>query len=159
LHDMVLTDNVETAFDGANWALLVGSKPRGKGMERKDLIRDNGPIFTTQGKAINNRAASDVRVLVVGNPANTNCPIALNHAPDVPRERFTAMTRLDHNRAVNQVAKKAGVPVTAVKRVTIWGNHSSTQYPDLRHARIEGKPAPEVLSDDAWIRETFIPLV
>lgn len=159
LHDMVLTDNVETAFDGANWALLVGSKPRGKGMERKDLIRDNGPIFTTQGKAINNRAASDVRVLVVGNPANTNCLIAMNNAPDVPRERFTAMTRLDHNRAVNQVAKKAGVPVTAVKRVTIWGNHSSTQYPDLRHARIEGKPAPEVLSDDAWIRETFIPLV
>lgn len=159
LHGMVLTDDPNVAFDGANWALLVGSKPRGKGMERKDLIRDNGPIFTTQGKAINERAADDIRVLVVGNPANTNCLIAMNNAPDVPRERFTAMTRLDHNRAVSQIARKAGVPVASVKQVTIWGNHSTTQYPDVRHARIDGQPAPEVIDDQAWIREVFIPLV
>lgn len=159
LHGMVLTDDPNVAFDGANWALLVGSKPRGKGMERKDLIRDNGPIFTTQGKAINERAADDIRVLVVGNPANTNCLIAMNNAPDVPRERFTAMTRLDHNRAVSQIARKAGVPVASVKQVTIWGNHSTTQYPDVRHARIDGRPAPEVIDDQAWIREVFIPLV
>lgn len=159
LQDMVLTDDPNVAFSGSNWALLVGSKPRGKGMERKDLIRDNGPIFTTQGKAINQHAAEDVRILVVGNPANTNCLIAMNNAPDVPRERFTAMTRLDHNRAVNQVAKKAGVPVVAVRQVTIWGNHSATQYPDMRHATINGRPAPEVIDDESWIREVFIPLV
>ncbi|HBY93714.1 MAG TPA: malate dehydrogenase [Chloroflexi bacterium] len=159
LQDMVLTDDPSVAFTGTNWGLLVGSKPRSKGMERKDLIRDNGPIFTTQGKAINSHAADDVHILVVGNPANTNCLIALNNAPDVPRERFTAMTRLDHNRAVNQVARKAGVPVTDVKRVTIWGNHSNTQYPDVRHATINGRPAPEIIDDRAWIREVFIPLV
>ncbi|HYN89726.1 MAG TPA: malate dehydrogenase [Ardenticatenaceae bacterium] len=159
LADIVLTDDPNAAFDGCNWAFLVGSKPRGKGMERKDLIRDNGPIFTTQGRAINDRAADGVRVLVVGNPANTNCLIAMNNAPDVPRERFTAMTRLDHNRAIAQVARKAGARVSSIKQVTIWGNHSATQYPDLRHATIGGRPAEEVIGDDAWIRETFIPAV
>jgi malate dehydrogenase len=159
LDDMVLTDSAETAFDGVNWALLVGARPRGKGMERKDLLDANGAIFKPQGEAINRRAASDVRVLVVGNPANTNCLIAMSNAPDVPRERFTAMTRLDHNRAVSQLAKKAGVPVRDVKKVTIWGNHSNTQYPDAYHAEIGGKPAPDVIGDDAWIKETFVPTV
>jgi malate dehydrogenase len=159
LDDMVLTDSAETAFDGVNWALLVGARPRGKGMERKDLLDANGAIFKPQGEAINRRAASDVRVLVVGNPANTNCLIAMSNAPDVPRERFTAMTRLDHNRAVSQLAKKAGVPVRDVKKVTIWGNHSNTQYPDAYHAEIGGKPAPDVIGDDAWLKETFVPTV
>lgn len=159
LAGMVLTDDPNTAFDGANWALLVGARPRTKGMERKDLLSANGAIFTVQGKAINDRAASDVRVLVVGNPANTNAWIAMRSAPDVPPERFTAMTRLDHNRAVSQLAIKAGVPVTEVKKVTIWGNHSATQYPDAFHAEISGKPAPAVINDDAWIKETFIPTV
>ncbi|GIV68408.1 malate dehydrogenase [Caldilinea sp.] len=155
----VLTDDPNIAFDGANWALLVGARPRTKGMERKDLLSANGAIFTVQGKAINERAASDVRVLVVGNPANTNALIAMRSAPDVPAERFTAMTRLDHNRAVSQLAIKAGVPVTEVKKVTIWGNHSATQYPDAFHAEIGGKPAPAVINDDAWIKEVFIPTV
>lgn len=159
LAGMVLTDDPNTAFDGANWALLVGARPRTKGMERKDLLSANGAIFTVQGKAINDHAASDVRVLVVGNPANTNALIAMRSAPDVPPERFTAMTRLDHNRAVSQLAIKAGVPVTEVKKVTIWGNHSATQYPDAFHAEISGKPAPAVINDDAWIKETFIPTV
>ncbi|MCS6827557.1 MAG: malate dehydrogenase [Caldilinea sp.] len=159
LAGMVLTDEPTTAFDGANWALLVGARPRTKGMERKDLLSANGAIFTVQGKAINDRAASDVRVLVVGNPANTNALIAMRSAPDVPPERFTAMTRLDHNRAVSQLAIKAGVPVTEVKKVTIWGNHSATQYPDAFHAEINGKPAPAVINDDAWIKEVFIPTV
>jgi len=159
LAGMVLTDDPNTAFDGANWALLVGARPRTKGMERKDLLSANGAIFTVQGKAINDRAASDVRVLVVGNPANTNALIAMRSAPDVPPERFTAMTRLDHNRAVSQLAIKAGVPVTEVKKVTIWGNHSATQYPDAFHAEISGKPAPAVINDDTWIKETFIPTV
>lgn len=159
LQGMVLTDNAEQAFDGVNWALLIGARPRGKGMERKDLLEANGAIFKPQGEAINKRAASDVRVLVVGNPANTNCLIAMRNAPDVPRERFTAMTRLDHNRALTQLAQKANVPVTQVKKVTIWGNHSSTQYPDAYHAEIGGKPAAEVIGDDQWIRETFIPVV
>jgi malate dehydrogenase len=128
-------------------------------MERKDLLEANGAIFRPQGAAINKGAASDVRVLVVGNPANTNCLIAMRNAPDVPRERFTAMTRLDHNRAVSQLAQKANVPVTQVKKVTIWGNHSSTQYPDAYHAEISGRAAPEVIGDDTWIRETFIPKV
>lgn len=159
LQGMVLTDNAEQAFDGVNWALLIGARPRGKGMERKDLLEANGAIFKPQGEAINKRAASDVRVLVVGNPANTNCLIAMRNAPDVPRERFTAMTRLDHNRALTQLAQKANVPITQVKKVTIWGNHSSTQYPDAYHAEIGGKPAAEVIGDDQWIRETFIPVV
>lgn len=159
LQDMVLTDDADKAFDGANWALLVGARPRGKGMERKDLLSANGPIFVGQGQAINNSAASDIRVLVVGNPANTNCLIAMNNAPDVPNQRFTAMTRLDHNRATSQLAAKAGVPVTEVKKVSIWGNHSATQYPDAFHAEIGGQPAPQVIDDDQWIKETFIPTV
>ena len=159
LHDMVLTDDPSVAFDGASWAFLVGAKPRGKGMERKDLLLDNGPIFTTQGRAINERAASDIRVLLVGNPANTNCLIASSNAPDIPRERFAAMTRLDHNRSINQIARKTGVPVSAVKKVIVWGNHSSTQFPDIRHATINGKPAPGVIDDEAWVHETFLPLV
>jgi malate dehydrogenase len=159
LQGMVLTDSATQAFDGVNWALLIGARPRGKGMERKDLLEANGAIFKPQGEAINKGAADDVRVLVVGNPANTNCLIAMRNAPDVPRERFTAMTRLDHNRALTQLAQKAGVPVTEVKKVTIWGNHSSTQYPDAYHAEIGGKPASQVIGDDAWLRETFIPTV
>lgn len=159
LAGMVLSDDANTAFKDINWALLVGARPRSKGMERKDLLDANAAIFSVQGKALNNHAASDVRVLVVGNPANTNCLIAQRNAPDIPTERFTAMTRLDHNRAASQLAKKAGVPVTEVKKVTIWGNHSTTQYPDAYHAEIGGKPAAEVINDDAWIKQTFIPTV
>jgi malate dehydrogenase len=159
LADMVLTDDPNVAFAGTNWGLLVGARPRSKGMERKDLLSANGAIFTVQGKAINDNAAADVRVLVVGNPANTNAFIAMRSAPDVPAERFTAMTRLDHNRAISQLASKTGVPVTEVKHVTIWGNHSATQYPDAFHAEIGGKPAAAVIDDNAWIKETFIPTV
>jgi malate dehydrogenase len=159
LADMVLTDDPNRAFQDTNWGLLVGARPRSKGMERKDLLSANGAIFTVQGKAINDNAASDVRVLVVGNPANTNCLIAQRSAPDVPAERFTAMTRLDHNRAMFQLADKAHVPVTAVKKVTIWGNHSATQYPDAYHAEINGQNAAAVIDDDAWIKSTFIPNV
>jgi len=159
LADMILTDQATEAFKGANWALLVGARPRGKGMERADLLQLNAAIFVEQGKALNAVAAEDIRVVVVGNPANTNCLVAMHNAPDIPRERFTAMTRLDHNRAVSQLALKAGVNVSEVKRVTIWGNHSSTQYPDAYHALIAGRPAPEVINDDAWIKETFIPTV
>lgn len=159
LADMVLTDDPNRAFKDANWALLVGARPRSKGMERKDLLSANAAIFSVQGKAINANAASDIRVLVVGNPANTNCLIAMSNAPDVPAERFTAMTRLDHNRAVAQLARKAGVPVSAVQKVTIWGNHSATQYPDAHHALINGQPAPQVIGDDAWLKETFVPTV
>ena len=159
LDDLVLTDSADTAFDGVNWALLVGARPRGKGMERKDLLGANGQIFKPQGQAINKNAASDVRVLVVGNPANTNCLIAMSNAPDVPRARFTAMTRLDHNRARFQLANKAGVHVTDVTNVSIWGNHSATQYPDAYHAAIKGMPAAEVIDDDAWIKNEFIPRV
>ncbi len=159
LAGMVLSDDANTAFKDINWALLVGARPRSKGMERKDLLDANGAIFSVQGKALNRGAASDIRVLVVGNPANTNCLIAQRNAPDIPAERFTAMTRLDHNRAVSQLAQKANVPVTAVKKVTIWGNHSATQYPDAYHAEIEGKPAAQVINDDAWIKETFIATV
>jgi malate dehydrogenase len=159
LRDLVLTDDPNRAFAGTNWALLVGARPRSKGMERKDLLSANGTIFTVQGKAINDNAADDVRVLVVGNPANTNALIAMRSAPDVPAERFTAMTRLDHNRARYQLADKAGVPVTAVKKVTIWGNHSATQYPDAYHAEINGQPAASVIDDDAWIKGSFIPAV
>ncbi|MEX1019282.1 MAG: malate dehydrogenase [Litorilinea sp.] len=159
LTDMVLTDDANTAFADVNWAMLVGARPRSAGMERKDLLDANGAIFGPQGAAINRHAAQDVRVLVVGNPANTNCLIAMHNAPDVPATRFTAMTRLDHNRAMTQLAGKAGTPITAVKKVTIWGNHSATQYPDAYHAEINGTPAAQVINDDAWLRETFIPTV
>lgn len=159
LKDMVLSDDAGVAFDGANWALLIGARPRSKGMERSDLLEANGAIFRPQGAALNARAAADIRVVVVGNPANTNALIAMRNAPDIPQGRFSAMTRLDHNRAVFQLANKAAVPVTDVKHVTIWGNHSSTQYPDAYHALIAGAPAAAVIDDDAWIRETFIPTV
>jgi malate dehydrogenase len=159
LADLVLTDDANVAFNNVNWGLLVGARPRTKGMERKDLLSANGAIFTVQGKAINDHAASDVRVLVVGNPANTNAMIAMRSAPDVPAARFTAMTRLDHNRAMSQLAGKAEVPITAIKKVTIWGNHSATQYPDAYHAEINGEPAAKVIDDDAWIKESFIPTV
>jgi malate dehydrogenase len=153
-----ITDDVNVAFDGANVALLVGARPRTKGMERGDLLEANGGIFAPQGKAINDNAADDVRVLVVGNPANTNALIARSAARDVPAERFTAMTRLDHNRAVGQLAKKLSVPVTEIAKLTIWGNHSATQYPDVFHAEVGGKPAAEQV-DDAWLRDEFIPTV
>ncbi len=159
LADILLTDAPSIAFRDASWALLVGARPRGKGMKRGDLIKSNAPIFASQGKALNDNAAQDVRVLVVGNPANTNCLLALRNASDIPAERFSAMTRLDHNRALARLAAKAGVPVGSVKKVTIWGNHSSTQYPDAYHAEIGGEPAPQVIKDDAWIRDTFIPQV
>jgi malate dehydrogenase len=159
LEDMVLTSNVEEAFDGTSWALLVGSVPRKAGMERGDLLSVNGKIFGPQGRAINDRAAKDVRVLVVGNPCNTNCLIARLNAPDVPAERWFAMTRLDENRAKTQLAKKAGVPVREVTNLAIWGNHSATQYPDARNARIGGRPAPEVIRDDAWLADGFITTV
>lgn len=156
LENVVVTDNAEAAFDGVNWALLVGSKPRGKGMERSDLIRDNGPIFVGQGKALAAKAADNVRILVVGNPANTNCLIAMNNAKDIPRERFAAMTRLDQNRAMAQLAQKAGVSVQDVTNMTIWGNHSATQYPDAENARIKGRPATEAIGHIAWLRGEFI---
>ncbi|MCX7619860.1 MAG: malate dehydrogenase [Acidimicrobiales bacterium] len=159
LAGVVQTDEPEEAFAGANYALLVGSRPRSKGMERKDLLEANGAIFTVQGKALSDYAADDVRVLVVGNPANTNCLIAMNNAPNIPKQRFSAMTRLDHNRAIAQLARKAGVTVNEITKMTIWGNHSSTQYPDLYHAEINGKIAAEVIGDDVWIENTFIPTV
>jgi malate dehydrogenase len=152
-------DDPNPAFAGANIALLVGARPRTAGMERGDLLSANGGIFKPQGEAINAGAADDVRILVVGNPANTNALIAANNAPDVPKSRFTAMTRLDHNRAVAQVAKKAGVPVSEISNLTIWGNHSATQYPDLFNARIGGKNAAEVVGDQAWLEKDFIPTV
>jgi len=154
----VPTDDAERAFEGVNYALLVGSRPRTKGMERKDLLEANGAIFTTQGKALAKGAAADVRILVVGNPANTNCLIAMNNAPSIARERFTAMTRLDHNRAKAQLAAKAGVAVTAVTHMTIWGNHSATQYPDVFHAQVDGKSASALVDRD-WIEKTYIPTV
>ncbi len=152
-------DNAKDAFEGANVALLVGARPRGAGMERADLLEANGGIFGPQGKAINDGAADDIRVLVVGNPANTNALIAQQHAPDVPAERFTAMMRLDHNRALAQLAKKAGVGVGDVRNVTIWGNHSAKQYPDIAHAVIGGRPATEVIVDQAWVTDEFVPTV
>ncbi len=156
----VATDKAEEAFDGVNYALLVGSRPRTKGMERADLLEANGGIFSPQGKALDAKAADDVKVLVVGNPANTNCLIAQRNAPGIDPRRFTAMTRLDHNRAKAQVAKKLGVPVTDVTRMTIWGNHSATQYPDIFHAQVAGKSAFEATgSDQAWVEGTFIPTV
>jgi len=154
-----ITDDVTAAFDGVNIALLVGARPRTAGMERGDLLEANGGIFKPQGEAINAGAASDVRVLVVGNPANTNALIASSHAPDVPKDRFTAMTRLDHNRAMSQLAEKAGVTVNDIKKLTIWGNHSATQYPDIFHAEINGANAADVVNDEAWLSDTFIPTV
>jgi malate dehydrogenase len=152
-------DDPKEGFDGANVILLVGAKPRSKGMERSDLLEANGGIFGPQGEAINEGAADDVRILVVGNPANTNCLIAMNNAPDVPRERFTAMTRLDHNRAVAQLAKKAGCEVTDITNLAVWGNHSTTMYPDLFNAKIEGRNAAEVVDDQDWLENDFIPTV
>jgi malate dehydrogenase len=154
-----ITDDARAAFDGTNIALLVGARPRTAGMERGDLLSANGGIFKPQGEAINAGAASDIRVLVVGNPANTNALIASSHAPDVPASRFTAMTRLDHNRAKAQLAKKAGVTVNDITNLTIWGNHSATQYPDIFNAKINGQNAAEVVGDQTWIENDFIPTV
>ena len=154
-----LHDHPADAFDGTNVALLVGSRPRTKGMERAELLSANGEIFTVQGKALNSVAAPDVKVLVVGNPANTNCLIAMNNAPDIPRERFTAMLRLDHNRAVAQLANKLDVPVTDISQMGVWGNHSPTMYPDLFHAEVGGRIAAGVVDDQAWIENDFLPNV
>ena len=159
LQRIVPTADLDEGFRGVNWALLVGSVPRKQGMERKDLLGINGKIFTGQGQAIAKNAASDVRVLVVGNPCNTNCLIAMNNAKDVPSDRWFAMTRLDENRAKAQLAAKAGSHNSQVTNLTIWGNHSSTQYPDFFNAKIEGKLATEVIKDEAWFKETFIPTV
>jgi malate dehydrogenase len=159
LEAIEITDDPNVAFDGVNVALLVGARPRGPGMERADLLEANGGIFKPQGQAINSHAASDVRVLVVGNPANTNALIAMSNAPDVPRGRFSAMMRLDHNRARGQLAAKAGVGVAEVTNMTIWGNHSASQYPDIFHAKIAGRAAAEVVSDQAWLEGDFIPTV
>lgn len=153
------SDHLEDGFAGCNFVLCVGSVPRKKGMERSDLIRINGPIFTSTGKAIQAAAADDVRVLVVGNPCNTNCLIAMHNAPDVPRDRWYAMMRLDQNRAVSQLAQKSGQPVSALQNMTIWGNHSATQYPDFYHANINGKPATDLITDDAWLKGEFIETV
>jgi malate dehydrogenase len=153
-----ITDDLKTAFDGTNVALLVGARPRTAGMERGDLLEANGGIFGPQGKALNDHAASDVKVLVVGNPANTNALIAQKNAPDIPAGRFTAMTRLDHNRALSQLAGKLEVPVTAIEKMTIWGNHSATQYPDLYTAQVNGRSAADQV-DEQWFKETFIPTV
>ena len=159
LSNIVCTDDPNEAFNGANVGLLVGARPRTKGMERGDLLEANGAIFTVQGKAINDNAADDVKILVVGNPANTNAMIAMNSAPDVPRERFTAMMRLDHNRALTQVAQKTGASVSDVKNMTIWGNHSATQYPDVVHAKVAGQSAWDAIADESWVADTFIPTV
>ena len=159
LTDVVSTSNLDTGFNGANWSLLVGSVPRKDGMERGDLLGINGKIFTGQGRAINNHAASDARVLVVGNPCNTNCLIAMNNAPDVPNDRFFAMTRLDENRAKTQLAQKAGVAVSSVSNLCIWGNHSATQYPDFTNAQINGAPATDAISDREWLEGEFISTV
>jgi malate dehydrogenase len=159
LAGVTTSDDPNVAFGDANIALLVGARPRSKGMERKDLLEANGAIFTVQGKALSDNAAKDIRVLVVGNPANTNALIAMHNAPNIPRERFTAMTRLDQNRAKAQLAARAGKAVTEVTNMTIWGNHSATQYPDVFHAKIAGKPAKDVIADDAWVEKEFIPAV
>jgi malate dehydrogenase len=159
LKGVVPTANLEEGFRQVNWALLVGSIPRKQGMERNDLLGINGKIFVGQGQAIQKNAASDMRILVVGNPCNTNCLIGMRNAPEVPANRWFAMTRLDENRAKSQLAAKAGVEVTAVSNVTIWGNHSATQYPDFHNARINGKPAPEVISDHRWLEGEFISTV
>jgi malate dehydrogenase len=152
-----VTDDTRRAFDGVNWALLVGAAPRKQGMERKDLLGMNGKIFVGQGQAIARNAASDVRVLIVGNPCNTNCLVAYSNGKEVPVERWTAMTRLDHNRAVAALAQKAGVPNAAVSNMTIWGNHSNTQFPDFENARINEKPATETITDRNWLENSFVP--
>jgi malate dehydrogenase len=159
LQDIILTDKAETAFKDANWALLIGSKPRGPGQERADLLKDNGRIFIAQGRAIDAVAADDARIAVVGNPCNTNCLIAAAQAKRLPRERFTAMVRLDQNRAVTQLARKAGVAVSALSDLIVYGNHSPTMFPDFANARISGKPVPSLITDQAWLNETFIPTV
>jgi malate dehydrogenase len=156
LKGVVATASLDEGFRGVNWALLVGSIPRKAGMERKDLLGINGKIFIGQGQALQKNAAKDVRIHVVGNPCNTNCLIAMNNAPEIPRDRFFAMTRLDENRAKSQLAKKAGVEVPSVSNLAIWGNHSSTQFPDFFNARINGKPAPQVITDEGWLRGEFI---
>ncbi len=157
LQDMVLTDDPAKAFRDCNWALLVGAFPRKQGMERKDLLGMNGKIFVGQGKALAANAAKDVRIVVVGNPCNTNCLVAYSNGRDIPAERWTAMTRLDHNRARSALARKAGVANEDVTRVTIWGNHSNTQYPDFTNARIKGRPATEVITDRTWLESVFVP--
>lgn len=159
LQDMVLTDDPMKGFDGANIAILVGGKPRGKGMLRADLIRANGPIFTGTGKALNEVAADDIRVCVVANPCNTNALITMANAPDIPQERFSAMTRLDENRAKSQLAQKAGVPVGTITNMGIWGNHSATMYPDFFNAKIDGKLVTDVIDDKAWLENDFISTV
>lgn len=159
LKNVVCTSDLNRAMDGVNWALLVGSVPRKQGMERADLLQINGGIFTKQGKAINDHAAQDVRVFVVGNPCNTNCLIAKHHARDIPDERFYAMTTLDELRARTQLAKKAGVDITCVSQMTIWGNHSSTQYPDFYNAKINGFSAATVIDDEVWLKDTFVSTV
>jgi malate dehydrogenase len=159
LEDVVQTDDPNAAFGDANYALLVGSVPRKAGMERSDLLTINGKIFTGQGKALSESAAADIKILVVGNPANTNCLIAMNNSPKIDPSRFTAMTRLDHNRAVGQLASKLDVHVTDIKKMTIWGNHSATQYPDLFHCEVSGKNAAELVDDQAWLENDFIPTV
>jgi malate dehydrogenase len=159
LQGIDITDDANVAFDGANVALLVGARPRTKGMERGELLEANGGIFRPQGRAINDHAADDIRVLVVGNPANTNALIAQAAAPDVPAERFTSMMRLDHNRAMSQLSKKTGVPVSEIRRIVVWGNHSATQYPDIFHAEVAGKSAAQVVNDEKWLTEDFIPTV
>ncbi|RKZ36933.1 MAG: malate dehydrogenase [Gammaproteobacteria bacterium] len=156
--DIVETDDANVAFRDVEYAMLVGAKPRGKGMERKDLLSENGKIFGPQGRALNEHAARNVKILVIGNPANTNALIAMNNAPDLNPRQFTAMTRLDHNRAIGQLAEKTGSAVTDVQRMTIWGNHSATQYPDVSHATVGGQPAKSLV-DDAWVKDAFIPRV
>jgi len=152
-------DEATKVFDGVSLALLVGARPRTKGMERGDLLEANGAIFTTQGKALNEVAADDIRIGVTGNPANTNALIAMSNAPDIPSERFSALTRLDHNRALSQLARKTGSAVTDIRKLTIWGNHSATQYPDIFHAEVNGQNAAEVVGDQSWIENDFIPTV
>jgi malate dehydrogenase len=159
LEGIVQSDDPNVAFAGVNYALLVGARPRSKGMERKDLLEANGAIFTVQGKALSDNAASDVKILVVGNPANTNALIAMNNAPNIPNERFTAMTRLDHNRALAQLTAKTGTSVNDITKMTIWGNHSATQYPNLFHAEVNGRNAAELVGDQAWLEGEFIPTV
>ena len=154
-----ISDDPNKAFDGVNIALLVGARPRTKGMERSELLEANGGIFKPQGEALNAHAAPDIKVLVVGNPANTNCLIAQSNAPDIPRERFSAMMRLDHNRATAQLAKKAGVTVSEISNITIWGNHSATQYPDIFHAKVGGENAAALVNDQRWLEDDFIPTV
>ena len=158
LHGTVGTADAREGFDGVDYALLVGAKPRGPGMERGDLLADNGRIFGPQGRALSDHASRDVRVLVVGNPANTNCLIAAANAPRLDRRQFAAMTRLDHNRAISQLAEKTGTHATAIRRMTVWGNHSATQYPDISHCTVDGAPASGLV-DEAWVRDTFIPKV